>query len=70
MFSVTWFDTRGVLRNICTPSEDTAEALFDSLRLFNGRMHMPRLWHHPAKGEVTLLAPRMPVVKRVKKVAQ
>lgn len=55
MYSITWFDTRGVLRNICTPSEDVAKALFDSLYISRWRQHTPRMWHHPAKGEIVLV---------------
>lgn len=68
MYSVTWFDTRGVLRNICTPSEDIAEALHDSLRLLRGRQHMPRMWHHPAKGVIVLCNPFRPV-NRIPRIA-
>lgn len=57
MYSVTWFDIRGMLRYIATPSEDTAEALYMSLAAGWGRYtYRPRMWHHPAKGVVTLLS--------------
>lgn len=51
MFSVSWIDSDGVLRQVCSPSEETATALYFSL--LDG-WFVARMWHHHAKGKVSL----------------